>query len=124
MADSTGTTVFALACHPDDIEFMMGGTLFLLKAAGCSLHYMNLANGCCGSTRYSRDQTARIRREEGRAAAQLLGAQFHESLTVKLFYVSFACWRSHVELWLRGAHLSCCRRHGLEEVISRPPGNR
>ncbi len=35
--------IFALACHPDDIEFMMGGTLFLLKQAGCELHYMNLA---------------------------------------------------------------------------------
>jgi LmbE family N-acetylglucosaminyl deacetylase len=88
MADNTDTTVLALACHPDDIEFMMGGTLFLLKAAGCTLHYMNLANGCCGSTQYSRDQTARIRREEGRRAAQLLGASFHESLAddLEVFY--------------------------------------
>lgn len=88
MSARTATAVLALACHPDDIEFMMGGTLFLLKAAGCSLHYMNLANGCRGSTRYSRDQTARIRREEGRRAAQLLGAQFHESLTddLEVFY--------------------------------------
>jgi LmbE family N-acetylglucosaminyl deacetylase len=80
--------VLALACHPDDIEFMMGGTLFLLKAAGCTLHYMNLANGCCGSTQYSRDQTARIRREEGRRAAELLGASYHESLAddLDVFY--------------------------------------
>ncbi len=76
-----GTTVFALACHPDDIEFMMAGTLQLLKAAGCSLHYMNLADGCCGSTQYSRDQIARIRRQEGQNAATYLGAAYHESLT-------------------------------------------
>lgn len=84
----TGTTVFALACHPDDIEFMMGGTLQLLKAAGCSLHYMNLANGCCGSTQYSRDQTTRIRRQEGRNAAAFLGAVYHESLAndLEIFY--------------------------------------
>jgi LmbE family N-acetylglucosaminyl deacetylase len=88
MADKSGTTVFALACHPDDIEFMMGGTLFLLKAAGCNLHYMNLANGCCGSTQYSRDQTAGIRREEAQRAAGLLGATFHESLAndLEIFY--------------------------------------
>ncbi len=90
MSENTinGTTVFALACHPDDIEFMMGGTLQLLKAAGCSLHYMNLANGCCGSTQYSRDQTARIRRQEGRNAAAYLGAVYHESLAndLEVFY--------------------------------------
>jgi LmbE family N-acetylglucosaminyl deacetylase len=62
MTESTGATVLAMACHPDDIEFMMGGTLFLLKATGCSLHFLNLANGCCGSTQYSRDQIVRIRR--------------------------------------------------------------
>ena len=83
-----GKTVFALACHPDDIEFMMGGALRLLKAAGCSLHYMNLANGCCGSTQYSRDQIARIRRQEGQNAAKYLGATFHESLAndLEVFY--------------------------------------
>ncbi|UCF96041.1 MAG: PIG-L family deacetylase [Spirochaetaceae bacterium] len=90
MADSAegNTTVFALACHPDDIEFMMGGTLFLLKEAGCSLHYMNLANGCCGSTQTGREETARIRRAEGQRAAQMVGALFHESLVddLEVFY--------------------------------------
>jgi LmbE family N-acetylglucosaminyl deacetylase len=88
MADNQNPIVLALACHPDDIEFMMGGTLFLLKSAGCTLHYMNLANGCCGSTQYSSDQTARIRREEGRRAAELLGASYHESLAddLDVFY--------------------------------------
>jgi LmbE family N-acetylglucosaminyl deacetylase len=88
MSNEAAAIVLALACHPDDIEFMMGGTLFLLKAAGCTLHYMNLANGCCGSTQYSRDQTARIRREEGRRAAELLGATFHGSLAddLEVFY--------------------------------------
>ncbi|HUU58478.1 MAG TPA: PIG-L family deacetylase, partial [Phycisphaerae bacterium] len=39
----------AVAAHPDDIEFMMGGTLLLLGLAGCELHYMTVANGSCGS---------------------------------------------------------------------------
>ena len=40
---------FAVAAHPDDIEFVMAGTLILLRRAGYELHYMNIANGCCGS---------------------------------------------------------------------------
>ena len=40
---------FAIAAHPDDIEFVMAGTLILLKRAGYEIHYMNVANGCCGS---------------------------------------------------------------------------
>ena len=37
--------VLAIAAHPDDIEFMMAGTLLLLKQAGCETHYLNIANG-------------------------------------------------------------------------------
>ena len=35
---------FAIACHPDDIEFGMAGTLIKLKEAGYEIHYMNIAN--------------------------------------------------------------------------------
>jgi LmbE family N-acetylglucosaminyl deacetylase len=82
------TTVFAFSCHPDDIEFMMGGTLFLLKRAGCVLHYMNLADGSCGSTELGPAQTAARRLAEARAAAALLGAEFHEPLApdLEVFY--------------------------------------
>jgi LmbE family N-acetylglucosaminyl deacetylase len=41
--------VLAAAAHPDDIEFMMAGTLLRLKDAGCEIHLWNLANGCYGS---------------------------------------------------------------------------
>ncbi len=81
-------TVFAFSCHPDDIEFMMGGTLFLLKEAGCVLHYMNLANGNCGSTELPLEKIAAKRRQEAMAAAALLGAVYHESLVgdFEVFY--------------------------------------
>jgi LmbE family N-acetylglucosaminyl deacetylase len=74
------STVFAFSCHPDDIEFMMGGTLFLLREAGCALHYMNLANGNLGSMDLPSDKIAAKRRQEAMAAAALLGAVYHESL--------------------------------------------
>ena len=72
--------VMALAAHPDDIEFMMAGTLLLLGRIGCALHYMNLANGSCGSTEHDAETTARIREREARAAARELGATFHPPL--------------------------------------------
>ncbi|HEU4902789.1 MAG TPA: PIG-L family deacetylase, partial [Flavisolibacter sp.] len=33
-------TAIAIAAHPDDIEFMMAGTLLQLKAAGYETHYL------------------------------------------------------------------------------------
>ena len=81
-------TVLAIAAHPDDIEFVMAGTLMRLKSAGYKLHYWNLANGCCGSTVTDREETARIRRLEGMAAAEFVGATFHESICadLEIFY--------------------------------------
>ena len=79
---------FAIAAHPDDIEFVMSGTLLRLRSAGYELHYMNIANGCCGSLETDAAETARIRRDEARAAAAYLNATFHESLTkdLEIFY--------------------------------------
>ena len=45
---------FAIAAHPDDIEFLMAGTLVLLRDAGYEIHYMNVANGACGSVNMTR----------------------------------------------------------------------
>ena len=74
-------TAFAIACHPDDIEFLMAGTLMLLKEhAGYEIHYMNAANGSCGTASHGRDEIIKMRREEGYNAAKLIGAEFHESL--------------------------------------------
>jgi N-acetylglucosamine malate deacetylase 1 len=69
----------AVGCHPDDIEFMMSGTLLLLRDAGWEVHYVTLANGSCGTDRYPRDEIVRIRGGECREAAAALGAVYHES---------------------------------------------
>jgi LmbE family N-acetylglucosaminyl deacetylase len=74
------TRVFALGCHPDDIEFMMGGTLFLLKEAGYELHYMTIANGSCGTTELSVEEIVKIRKQESQQAAACVGAVYYESL--------------------------------------------
>ncbi len=80
--------VFAVAAHPDDIEFEMGGTLFLLKQAGCEIHYMNIANGSCGSAEYDAQKIVAIRLDEAQNACRRLGAVFHPPLVpdLEIFY--------------------------------------
>ena len=82
------TVVLAIGCHPDDIEFMMGGTLFLLREAGCTIHYMNIANGSCGTAHYGPRKIAKTRKREAQEAASYLGASYHKSLVkdLEVFY--------------------------------------
>lgn len=80
--------ILAIGCHPDDIEFMMSGTLFLLKERGCEIHYMNIANGNCGTAEYGNKQIISIRKREAQNAAKYLGANYHNSLVndIEVFY--------------------------------------
>ena len=73
-------SAIAIFAHPDDIEFVAAGTLLRLKEAGWEIHYMNVSRGNCGSVEYDSDTTARVRLEEGRNAAAILGAEFHEPI--------------------------------------------
>jgi LmbE family N-acetylglucosaminyl deacetylase len=73
-------SALAIVAHPDDIEFVAAGTLLLLAQAGWTIHYFNLSGGDCGSTTTGPDETRRIRAGEARAAAAILGAEFHESI--------------------------------------------
>ncbi len=81
-------TILAIGAHPDDIEFMAAGTLLLLKQAGCETHYLNVANGNCGTVQYDRKTIAKIRAGEARRAARALGAHFHPSIVsdVEILY--------------------------------------
>jgi N-acetylglucosamine malate deacetylase 1 len=73
----TRRTVLAVGAHPDDIEFMMAGTLILLKQAGLSIHMWNLGRGNCGAVEHSRKEIIRRRWKEARASAALIGATMH-----------------------------------------------
>jgi LmbE family N-acetylglucosaminyl deacetylase len=74
----------AIGAHPDDIEFGMAGTLLMLRRAGWEIHYLNVANGSCGSRQYSAAKLVTMRRQEARAAARVLGADWHPSLVTDL----------------------------------------
>ena len=54
----------AIACHPDDIEFQMAGTLLQLQKLGWEIHYMNIANGSLGTEKYDYETIVRMRRQE------------------------------------------------------------
>ena len=78
----------AIACHPDDIEFMMAGTLIRLKEAGYEIHYMNIADGALGGNMLCHSELAARRRSEAIAAAKIIGAVYHESIAhdIEVFY--------------------------------------
>ena len=78
----------AVGCHPDDIEFMMSGTLLMLQKAGYEVHYMTVANGSLGTDKLSREQIVAKRRSECIAATKLAGMIYHESVCddIEVFY--------------------------------------
>jgi N-acetylglucosamine malate deacetylase 1 len=80
--------VLAIGAHPDDIEFMMSGTLVLLEQAGYEIHYLNIADGCCGTVSHSKAKIIEIRRGESEKAASFINAVYHESFAAdaEIFY--------------------------------------
>ena len=73
-------SAIAIVAHPDDIEFLFAGTLLQPGRVGYELHYLCLANGCCGSQTMGSKETANVRRFEAKQAAGILGARWHPPL--------------------------------------------
>lgn len=67
----------SLLAHPDDAEFLCGGTLIRLAAAGWEVHIATVANGDCGTMILPAAEIAAVRRNEGMAAAAKIGATYH-----------------------------------------------
>ncbi len=78
----------ATAAHPDDVEFMMAGTLSLLADAGYECHIFTIGNGNCGTAIHTHNEIVRLRGAEGHAAAKVIGATYHEGLVndIEIFY--------------------------------------
>ena len=87
---STPKSVLAIAAHPDDIEFVMTGTLLRLIENGWEAHYFNVANGCCGSTQVGREECAAIRLKEAQSAADKIPAKFYSPICddMEIFYTT------------------------------------
>lgn len=69
--------ILAIHAHPDDIEIQCAGTLLKLAAAGHRITVATMTPGDCGSAEMSSDEIATKRRGEAKAAADLMGAEYH-----------------------------------------------
>jgi len=88
MSDPSKVVVLAAVAHPDDIEFLLSGTLLHLRDAGCAIHMWNLLDGSCGTQTDSREEIIRIRAEEALRSAELAGATMHPAVfpDLEVFY--------------------------------------
>jgi LmbE family N-acetylglucosaminyl deacetylase len=70
-------SALVLFAHPDDAEFMCGGTVALWARDGCEVHYVVCTDGSAGSNTpgMGRDVMRPIREAEQRAAADTLGVK-------------------------------------------------
>jgi LmbE family N-acetylglucosaminyl deacetylase len=77
MAGRTFTSAMVLFAHPDDAEFLCGGTVAAWTRAGCEVHYVVVTDGSAGSNEQgvTREQMRPIREREQRAAADALGVK-------------------------------------------------
>ena len=69
--------ILAIHAHPDDIEFQCAGTLAILKEKGHHITYVTMSPGDGGSAEMGPEQIAEVRRNEAKAAAEMLGADFY-----------------------------------------------
>lgn len=67
--------ILAIHAHPDDIEFLCAGTLYLLRDKGHDIHICNVCNGDKGSAKLTSIEIAAVRLEEATASAKLLQAE-------------------------------------------------
>jgi LmbE family N-acetylglucosaminyl deacetylase len=77
MAGRTFSSAMVLFAHPDDAEFLCGGTVAAWTRAGCEVHYVVVTDGSAGSNEpgVTREQMRPIREREQRAAADVLGVK-------------------------------------------------
>ena len=69
-------SILCVHAHPDDLEILAGGTLALLARSGHDLTMVSMTPGDCGTTEYSPEEIAAIRRSEAAASAALIGAKY------------------------------------------------
>jgi LmbE family N-acetylglucosaminyl deacetylase len=72
MRFASALVIFA---HPDDAEYMCGGTVALWASEGTAVHYCVVTDGSAGSNEpgVTREEMAIVREREQRAAAEVLG---------------------------------------------------
>jgi LmbE family N-acetylglucosaminyl deacetylase len=70
-------SALVLFAHPDDAEFMCGGTIAAWSREGCEIHYVVITDGSAGSNdpATTRESLREIREREQQEAAEVLGVR-------------------------------------------------
>jgi LmbE family N-acetylglucosaminyl deacetylase len=68
--------ILAIHAHPDDVEFLAGGTMALLADLGHTLTIATFTPGDCGSKQLGPEEISAVRRQEAANAAALVGARY------------------------------------------------
>ena len=70
-------SALVLFAHPDDAEYMCGGTVAVWTQEGTEVHYVIVTDGSAGSNEpgATREEISRVRKREQKAAAKVLGVK-------------------------------------------------
>lgn len=68
--------ILAIGAHPDDVELSCGGTLAKYAKMGHKVFTATATNGNIGSATLPMEEIAKIRKEEARQAAAVIGAEY------------------------------------------------
>ena len=108
--------VLVVAAHPDDGEFMCGGSLAHWHSLGASIHYLLVTDGTGGSRdpNMTGAKLAEIRREEQRNAARVLGSD-------DVTFLGYVDGRVEPTLELRLEIARVIRRVRPDVIVSQDP---
>ncbi len=114
-ADST-LTILSIAAHPDDLDFGCAGTTARWTAEGHRVVYCLVTDGQAGGfdNTITRDEMARIRREEQTAAAKVVGVD-------ELHFLGFPDGAVEANLELRKAISRVIRHVRPDRVVTQSP---
>ena len=105
--------ILAVGAHPDDIEFMCAGTLAKYAKRGDKVIMAIATNGEVGSTTLSKEEISKIRREEARASASVIGAE--------LIWMDFPDEFLFDDKATRMAFIEMMRKAKPDLVVTHPP---
>lgn len=109
-------SALVLFAHPDDGEFMCGGTVAAWTKEGTAVHYCVVTDGSAGSNELgvTREGLAPIREAEQRAAADVLGV-------TSVSFLGFRDGDLEVNLDTRRAVTRVVRRVRPEVIVAQDP---
>jgi LmbE family N-acetylglucosaminyl deacetylase len=113
MRFASALVIFA---HPDDAEYMCGGTVASWAREGTDVHYCVITDGSAGSNEpgATREEMAVVREREQRAAAEVLGVK-------TLSFLGFRDGELEVTLETRRAVTRVVRRIRPEVILAPDP---